>query len=102
MTHRTSKDIEMGKNIQLISRLLQECPHPELRIESPLDSLKLPSPNGKGILEAALKSTGYFFPFQFPWERGGPYISLSKMVVTSKCPTRKCPASKCPQAFPYK
>ena len=24
----------------------------------------------KGVLVAALKSTGYFFPFQFPWKCG--------------------------------
>ena len=28
--HHTSGEIEMGKNIQLISRLLQERPQPEL------------------------------------------------------------------------
>ena len=37
--------IEMGKNIQSISRLLREHPNPELRNEPPLDSLELPSTN---------------------------------------------------------
>ena len=35
----------MEKDIQLISRLLRERPHPELRNEPPLDSLEKPVPN---------------------------------------------------------
>ena len=37
--HRTFWEIEMAKNIQSISRLLRERPHPGLRNEPPLDSL---------------------------------------------------------------
>ena len=38
--HRTLGEIEMGKNIQSISRLLRERSRPELRNEPPLDSLQ--------------------------------------------------------------
>ena len=45
MAHRTSREIEMGKNIQSTRRLLWERPRPELRNEPPLDSLDPQSPN---------------------------------------------------------
>ena len=39
------REIEMGKNIQSISRLLQERPRPDLWNEPPLDNQELPFPN---------------------------------------------------------
>ena len=63
--HRTSRDIEMGKNIQSISRLLRERSHPELRkmeasdyqVGAYFEALE------KAVLVAAID---WIFPSRFP------------------------------------